>query len=377
MYLIARRDGRPIVWPAPTHGPATSGRPHRHRTAAEIIDWSIPCPSIFDRERPLADKTLAPIARGSRKFVLENPRPFVRRGHALVTPYLATYYGERREGEARGRTLDEPVPTQTTERRFALVAPTAVRTSMHQSDAGCAYSAEDPLRTITTDGGLGIAVPYLVHRSNGERLGQAPRIYDAERPLGTIVAQGQKHALCAAFLAKHYGDRATGGWNGGSAADRPIDTITVRDHHALVAAHLAKFYGTSTGAPLDQPAPTVTAGGWKLAQVAAFLVRYNGTGDAESAQLPLGTLTTKPRFGLVTVTIDGEEYVIVDIGMRMLTPRELFRAQGFTDDYQIAPAGPGGKPLTKTAQIRMCGNSVAPPVAAAIVRAQFAEVARG
>jgi DNA (cytosine-5)-methyltransferase 1 len=235
--------------------------------------------------------------------------------------------------------------------------------------------ADEPLRTVTASprGEFAVAVPYLVHRSNGERQGQAPRIYDPERPLGTVVAQGQKHALCAAFLAKHYSDRPTGGWNGGAAADRPIDTITVRDHHALVATHLAKFYGTSTGSPLDEPAPTITAGGWKLAQVAAFLVRYNGTGDAESAQLPLGTLTTKPRFGLVTVTIAGEEYVIVDIGMRMLTPRELFRAQGFTDDYEIEPLGPSGKPLTKTAQIRMCGNSVCPPVAAAIVRAQLEE----
>ena len=286
LFLVARRDGRPIRWPEPTHGPA---RPRPHRTAAEIIDWSIHCPSIFDRAKPLADATMRRIARGVRKFVLDAGRPFV-----------VPYYGERRDGESRAKSVDAPLPTQTTANRFAL------------------------------------AIPYLVHRSNGERPGQAPRIYDPHRPIGTIVAQGQKHALCTAFLARHYGDRPTGGWAGGAPLDRPIPTITTRDHHALVAA---------------------------------FLVRYNGTGDAESADRPLGTLTTRDRYGLVTVTIDGEEYVIVDIGMRMLTPRELFRAQGFPDDYEIAPVGPKGKRLTKTAQVRMCGNSVPPVMAEAVVRA--------
>jgi DNA (cytosine-5)-methyltransferase 1 len=194
------------------------------------------------------------------------------------------------------------------------------------------------MRTVTGAhrGEFALAIPYLVHRSNGERPGQAPRIYAPQRPLGTVVAQGQKHALCTAFLARHYGDRPTGGWAGGAPLDRPIPTITTRDHHSLVAA---------------------------------FLVRYNGTGDAEPADRPLGTLTCRDRYGLVTVTIDGEEYVIVDIGMRMLSPRELYRAQGFPDDYRIDLAGPKGKPLTKTAQVRMVGNSVSPPVAAAIVRA--------
>ena len=150
----------------------------------------------------------------------------------------------------------------------------------------------------------------------------------------------------------------------------------------MVAAHLIKFQGTSeahldsSAHSLDEPLPTITAGGWKMAQVAAFLVRYNGTGDAEPVDQPAGTLTTKPRYGLVTVTIDGEEYVVVDIGMRMLEPRELFRAQGFHDGYLIAPDGPSGKPLTKTAQIRMCGNSVSPPVAAAIVRANVVDQPR-
>jgi DNA (cytosine-5)-methyltransferase 1 len=236
------------------------------------------------------------------------------------------------------------------------------------------HRIDEPMRTITTLGAqFNMVVPYLVHRSNGERVGQAPRIYDPARPLGTIVAQGQKHAVCAAFLAKHYSDRPTGGWNGGSAADRPMDTVTVRDHHGLVAANLIRYNGDTTGAErvadLDSPVSTLDTSN-RIALVASFLARYNGTSTGQQPDAPLGTVDTTDRYALVTVTIDGEQYVIVDIGMRMLTPRELFRAQGFGDDYEIAPQH-NGKPLTKTAQIRMCGNSVAPPVAAAIVRANL------
>lgn len=365
LFLIARRDGRPIVWPAPTHGKGgelLGLKPYR--TAAECIDWSIPCPSIFDRDRPLADKTLARIARGIRKFVLEAGRPFVMPNNTNNVP----------------KGIDDLVPTVTT-------------------------------------GSRNLVSPYLVHRSNGERVGQEPRIYDAQRPLGTIVAQGQKHALCAAFLAKHYGGNESAA--GGTPMAAPLDTITSQDHHSVVAAHmvryntertdaevrggkvddpistvdtsrrhglvathLVKFQGTSeahlnaSAHGMDAPMPTVTAQGTKLAQVAAFLVKYYGAeqGQHQGVDTPLDAVTTKPRFGLITVTIDGEEYVVVDIGMRMLEPRELFRAQGFHDGYEIAPVGPKGKPLSKTAQIRMCGNSVSPPVAAAIVRANVGAV---
>lgn len=181
-------------------------------------------------------------------------------------------------------------------------------------------------------------VPYMVHRGNGERLGQAPRIYDIRKPIGTIVAGGQKHALCVAYLAKHYGGNEANA--GGSSLDRPIDTITTQDHHSLVVA---------------------------------FLTRYNGTSVGQSLRDPISTIDTRDRFGLVTVTISGETYRIEDIGMRMLSARELFRAQGFAESYAIDIIGPTGKRLSDTAQKRMCGNSVAPPIAAAIIAAQFQE----
>lgn len=290
LFLIARCDGRAIRWPVATHGPKLN-KPHR--AAAEVIDWSVPCPSIFGRERALADKTLARIARGVRKYVLDNPRPFI----------VSTAHGGIGRNDLRVRDGLEPMPTITGGSR----------------------------------GDHAIVVPYLVHRSNGERVGQAPRIYDVEKPVGTIVAQGQKHALCAALLIK--------------------------------------FYGTSTAADVANPVPTVTAngkGGGHLAAVSAFLVRYNGTSEAQSLEKPAGTLTTKDRYALITVTIDGETWILVDIGMRMLTPRELYRAQGFPESYKIEIPFKG-KPMTKTAQIRMCGNSVCPPLASAIARAQFQE----
>lgn len=177
------------------------------------------------------------------------------------------------------------------------------------------------------------------------------------------VPDGVADVLCLCVVVPwHYGGHETPG----SQLGLPIGTVTTQDHHALVATHLTKFYGTSTGQPAAEPLGAVTAGGWKFGEVRAFLTRYNGVGDGQPLQLPLGTVTTRDRFGLVQV--HGESFAIADIGMRMLSPRELFRAQGFPDDYRI-DIEHRGKRLTKTAQVRMAGNSVCPAVAAAIVAA--------
>jgi DNA (cytosine-5)-methyltransferase 1 len=175
--------------------------------------------------------------------------------------------------------------------------------------------------------------------------------------------------VVAAFLARHYSDRPGGGWAGGLPLEGPMGTVTVRDHHAVVTSHLLKLYGTSgAGAPLEQPMPTVTAGGWHLGEVRAFLLAYYGTEQRAQLREPLPTITTRDRFALVTVA--GVDYVIADIGMRMLAPHELAAAQGFPPGYELVPEV-GGKPLSKTAQIRMIGNSVCPQVAAAIVSANL------
>ncbi len=399
--LFLQASDMEIRWPEATHGP---GRAKPYRTAAEVIDWSIPCPSIFERDRPLADKTLARIARGVRKFVLESAKPFI------VPPA----YGDKNGTDVRVNDIEAPLPTICGNRGgHAIISPVLIKAKTYGGGGNNARSVEEPITTITASkrGEHAIAVGYLVHRSNGERPGQEPRVYDPEQPLGTIVAGGGKHAAVAALLIKHNGGNNDKHGSSGQRLDKPMDTLATHNTKSLtvahlvryntensegsargqeieqpvstldtanrlglVASHLVKLRGTSaahldsSASSLEEPVPTISASGTHVAQVAAFLVRYNGTGDAESVEQPTGTLTTKPRFGLVTVTIDGEEYVIADIGMRMLTPRELFNAQGFPADYQI-DFDDEGNPLTKTAQIRMVGNSVSPPIAAAIVRA--------
>lgn len=337
LFVVARCDGRAIEWPIPTHGPRLS---QPWRVAADCIDWSISCPSIFDRRKPLAENTLRRIARGIRRYVIEAGQPFIvpvthqgdarvhgmgdplptvtaaNRGElSLVTPFLAEYHSPRREGDDRAKPLDVPLPVQDTANRFGLVAPTLIQTGY------------------------------------GERPGQAPRSLDLRAPLGTVVGGGAKHAVVSAFLARHYG----GHENDGAPLQAPMFTVTCTDHHSLVTV-------------AAQPG---SAG--RADEVRAFLIKYYGA-DHDNPQLglPLHTVTTKDRFGLVTV--HGQDYVIADIGMRMLTPRELFRAQGFPDSYQIVPLV-RGKPMTKTQQIEKCGNSVCPSVAAAIVAANLAEPA--
>ena len=290
LFVIARCDGRPIVWPAPTHGRGLVP----YRTAAECIDWSIPAPSNFGRPKPLVEATLRRIARGVRRFVLETADPFV-------------------------------IPVS------------------HAGDDRV-HSSREPLRTITASSRspFEVVVPSLVHVSNGEREGQAPRVYDIQRPLGTVVAGGVKHGLVTAFLAKHFGGHETPG----QPLQVPMSTVTCRDHHALVTAR---------------------ADGDRRDEVRAFLTRYNGQGDGQPLQLPLGVVTTRDRFGVVTV--HGRDVEIADIGMRLLTPRELFRAQGFPDSYRIDG-------FSKTTQVRMVGNSVSPQMAAAIVGANCSDEGR-
>lgn len=312
LFIIARCDGRPIIWPAPTHG---AGR-LPYRTAAECIDWSLPCPSIFECKRPLAEATMRRIAKGIFRYVINAKEPFI----------VTCNHGK--EG-FRGQGVNEPMKTITASR-----------------DAH------------------GLIVPTLIQTGYGERPGQSPRVPGLDKPLGTVVASGQKHALVAAFLAQHNTGMT------GHDARKPLSTITARGtQQQLVTSHLVKLYGTCRdGQDNRQPMPTVRAEGTHVGEVRAFLVKYYGTDQDPQLREPLHTVTTKDRFGLVTV--QGEDYYIADIGMRMLQPRELYRAQGFPDSYRI-DIEVNGKPLTKTAQVRMCGNSVCPPIAKAIVEANL------
>lgn len=339
LFVIARRDGRPIAWPDPSHGAPDSagvrtGLLQPWRTAAEIIDWSLPVHSIFlsraegraaGVNRPLSDNTLRRIARGVARYVLDDPRPFI----VQFT-------------HANGGNGPEPI--------------------------------DQPLRTITCakGGERMLAVPTLIQTGYGERPGQAPRVLSLEKPLGTAVAGGVKHALVAAFLAQHNTGMV------GHRAAKPLSTICGRGtNQAVVAAHLLNLKGSDRrDAAATAPAPTICAGGGHAGLVAAFLTKYYGQGIGAALDEPCHTVTTKDRMGLVTVQIESTRYAIADIGMRMLTPRELFRAQGFPEGYRIA-AALDGRAFTKSAQTRMCGNSVCPPLAAALVWANCAELALG
>lgn len=366
LFIIARCDGQPIVWPAPTHGTKGSGL-KKFRTAADIIDWSIPCPSIFERKRPLADNTMRRIARGLERFVINNPNPFI-----------VNVANSKTTGRAPNVwALEEPLRTITSSPGFALVTPFI--TEHANSSNPRSWSPIEPLRTQCAQvkgGHFALISPTLIQTGYGERDGQAPRVPGLHKPLGTIVAGGNKHALVAAFLAQH-NLGATG-----HKADSPLSTITSRGtQQQIVTAHMVRQFGKSVGSSVEEPVGTVTAGGsgktglvttrlQHVNEVRAFLLKYYGTNIGHDCREPLQTVTSKHRFGLVTVK--GENYQIVDIGMRMLSPRELYSAQGFPDDYIIDRTA-DGTPITKTAQVRMCGNSVCPPVSEALVRANIVE----
>lgn len=359
LFLIARRDGQPIVWPEPTHGPL---RPDPYRTAADIIDWNLPCPSIFTRTRPLKDATCRRIATGIMRYVINAQRPF-------IVPL--THHG----GDGRLYDPANPLPTVTGAHRgeMALVSPVVVNTDFVNTRASRVYPPEEPLRTATAQPATGIAAATLIQTGYGEREGQAPRVPGIGKPLGTIVAGGGKHALVAAFMAQHNGGPRNKNI-AGHAADKPTSTITGRGtQQQLVTSHLVKLKKDCVGQPVEAPIETLTSKA-HYAEVRAFLIKYYGNErDGHTLFDPMGTVTTKDRFGLVTVPIDGVDYVIADIGMRMLTPRELYAAQGFPADYRIDFEF-GGKPLTKTAQVRMVGNSVCPPLPTALVRANLPDL---
>ncbi len=327
LFLIARRDNVPIVWPEPTHGPVgseavISGQLQPWRSAAEIIDWSLPCPSIFLTKeegrvlgviRPLAFNTMARIARGVKKYVLDAALPFIVQVQNASNP---------------NGTVD----------------------------------LRSPMQTITANpkgGGHALLTPFVSRQFSGS-IG-----HSLDDPSGAITAGGGgKSALVTAFLAQH---------NTGVTARamaEPLSTIVSRgSQQQLVAAHMLSMRGSDRrDRAVDQPLETVTAGGTHAATVCAFLSKYYGTGEGQDAAEPMHTLTVKDRFSVVTVEIGGEPYTIVDIGMRMLTAREMFRAQGFPETYQIDHR-PDGSKLTKTAQVRLCGNSVCPPIARALVAA--------
>ena len=276
-FMIARCDGVPIMWPKPTHAPADSeevkaGLLKPYVGAYTQLDFSLPCPSIFDTSeeikekygiravRPLAPKTMQRIARGLKKFVLDNPEPFIIQGNqqCFISPTLIQYHSETNSDEVRGQGIENPIMTVDSSNRYGLVT-----------------------------------------------------------------------------------------------------------------SFLSKFYKTGIGQDEREPLHTVTTSAGHFGEVRAFLIKYYGEGTGQDIEQPLDTVTSRDRFGLVT--IQGVEYQIVDIGLRMLEPKELYGCQGFPDDY-IIDHDNTGKTYSRSEQVKRCGNAVCPPIPAAMVRSNLPEL---
>lgn len=357
LYMIARCDGLPIVWPELTHAKNPTGKLKPYKQAAECIDWSIPGTSIFGRKKELAEATMRRIAYGMKRFVLESKDPFIVDGAARTL--VQTGYGEA-EGQAP-RAMD-------------------IQSAIGTMVAGGIKHA--------------VASAYLVQAGHGEGSGDSKRrsygVNDVTGPVGTVTASGGGQSLATAFMVQ-----ANGGHNTVHARDLRdgVSTITTSgSQQQLAVAHLTTLRKHSIGRDARDPVPVVSAGGEHHALVqyelgkedeagalrcAAFLMRYHASGGQwADPRDPVTTITTHDRLALVTVWLKGEPWVIVDITLRMLTPRELYNAQDFPPDYVIDRTS-SGKKLTKTAQVRMAGNSVSPLPMRLIVAANYSEAANG
>ena len=422
LFLLARRDGEAIVWPEASHGPSPGQTPRV--TAADCLDFSIPCPSIFTRSRPLADATMRRIAKGVMRHVIKSADPFI----VPVT----------HQGGDRVHDVGDPMRTITAANRgeLMLAAPELAPFIAEHANASNqrTMAADEPLRTVCAGvkgGHFSVVAPTLVQTGYGERKGQAPRALDLQQPLGTVVAGGVKHAVAAPHLVKFRGDsigtpatepvptitsgagaaRPAGAAHAlglaatssvtlrnnmaGADVQGPLSTIAAQGgHHGLTTAFLEQANGgfyQGAGNDARDPVSTITASGSQqrlvsagLAElspeqeagalrVAAFLVKYYGSGIAVDLHDPVDTITTKDRLALVTVHIQGVPHVIVDIGLRMLKPHELYRAQGFPAGYIIDRTA-NGTPLSTSAAVRMVGNSVSPPPLRALAEANLDRV---
>ncbi|HWA07956.1 MAG TPA: DNA cytosine methyltransferase [Opitutaceae bacterium] len=346
LFMLARTDVPP-VFPSPSHVKQPQRGQRKILPVWEVLDFTRPCPSIFNRPKPLAEATHRRIAKGIVQFVLEHADPF-------IVP--VTHTGSDR-----------------------------------------VHSVRDPLRTITTAkrGELMLSMPTLIQMGYGERPGQKPRVLDLKKPLGTVVGGGLKHAACAAFLAQFNAGKNT---TAGHDARKPLSTTSVRGtQQQLCTAHLAHLRGNCDGRDVRDPLKTISANGQHHAvvectlapeqeagalRVAAFLMRYYSNGGQwGDLRKPLSSVTTKDRLALVTVTIEGTAWVIVDIGLRMLFPDELFLAMGFSPEfiidrglYELADGTLEERKFSKTTQVRLCGNAVSPPPAEALILANAPEL---
>lgn len=456
LYVIARRDGRPIMWPKPTHSRTGAGGLPKWRAAAECIDWSLPAKSIFGRKRPIVRNTCRRIAKGVWRYVLTAAEPYIVRnihgngpastnapmptlltgnhtylarpvlapfltehansstqrtfdvadplrtqcaqvkgGHfAMAAVHLTTLRGTS-EAHLQGDDLAEPLSTVTGQgTHHALVA--AHITKFRANSVGSDLA--DPMHTVTAGGdmkrpagaahAMGLVAATMVQTGYGEREGQAPRALDLQRPLGTVVAGGVKHAVVQAVFM----EQAAGGPNSNGSRPRemtePVSTITASgSQQQLVQAYLVKYYGEGgqwqgCGEPMHTVPTKDRMGLVQVVQVPAPALSPELLAGARACAAFLHEHLPEHFPAPADIVLVGD-YVLVDITLRMLVPRELARAQGFGDDYEIErglfETAPGTgicvwRPVTKTDQLRLIGNSVCPDVAFALASTNAAEL---
>ena len=372
-FMIARCDGKPIVWPEPTHAPADSdevkaGLLKPYVGAYTQLDFSLPCPSIFDTSeeikekygiravRPLAPKTMERIARGLKKFVLDNPEPFI----------VPIGYGERKGQAPRVHDIEKPLPTIVGSGKHYLCEPTLAPYMGTNTTNHPGGNCKDPIHTITTGNQQCLISPTLIQYHSETAQGEV-RGQTIEDPIMTVDGSN-RYGLVTSFIQKYYGGNYQGN---GSDIKEPLHTITTLERNAMCAVNLIQMNNHCDGRDVKEPIPTITAGDGHFGEVRAFLIKYYGQGTGQDIKAPLDTVTAQDRFGLVT--INGVDYQIVDIGLRMLEPKELYGCQGFPEDY-IIDHDYTGKTYPRSEQVRRCGNAVCPPIPAALVRANLPEL---
>lgn len=369
-FMIARCDGKPIVWAKPTHAPANSeevkaGLLQPYVGAYTQIDFSRPCPSIFDTAeeikekygiravRPLAQKTMDRIARGLKKFVLDNPEPFI----------IQCNHG----GVRKPNDIKEPLPTITGKHGYGIVEPYIVQIGQTGFSKDRSKDIREPLTTIVSKNEHCLVEPKLAPYMGTNTTNHPGG--NCKEPIHTITT-GNQQCLISPTLIQYHSETSKDEVRGQTIED-PIMTVDGSNRYGLVASFLSKFYKSGTGQDLREPLHTITTSAGHFGEVRAFLIKYYGDATGQDIKAPLDTVTTKDRFGLVT--IKGVDYQIVDIGLRMLEPRELYGCQGFPDDY-IIDHDFTGKAYPRSEQVRRCGNAVCPPIPAALVKANLPEL---
>lgn len=397
-YMIARCDGKPIVWPKPTHSKTGADGLPKWRSAAEIIDWSLPCPSVFatkaeimDRYglkavRPLAKNTMRRIIRGVDKFTIRSGKPFIVQqkfqnaaqniekplttvtavgAHELCKPLLAPVTVTNTSNSVGG-TVGAPVHTVTTAGNQMLVTPFLAE--CNHSGGGHIAPVTDAHKTITAKHTGGIVAPALIqyHTEQTEHV----RASGLGTPIHTVDASN-RYGLTCANLVEYY--------TGGRPLDvqDPMHTVTSHDREAVVAAHVVKFKGDNLGHGADEPMQTVTTSAGEFAVCKVYLAKMHGGDELGYWPLIRDLLNefcgyTLAEDEVLLLEIGGALYYIADIGLRMLSPRELYNAMGFPPDY-IIDRDYEGHEYKKSAQVARCGNAVCPPVASALVRANLPE----